>query len=285
MLFVCSNTFIFSLYIDIRSTKEKNMNAYIITSIGLSVVFLMNTLGASLVFLFRKDLSGKVNSLFLGFASGLMIASSVWSLLLPAIEQSSSYGDFSFLPASLGIIIGTLFLVIMDKLVPYFLKRNNKRTNFSMSSSTKLFLAVTLHNLPEGLAVGLVFGNAFVVGEISVFYAALWLAIGIGIQNFPEGCAVSFAMKEQLKSNKKAFCYSMLSGLIEPIMAIIGIFLTSLLSSLMPWLLAFAAGAMLFVVAEELLPEAKNSYPNSNVTGWGLIMGFVIMMILDIAFG
>ena len=259
-------------------------NKYIITAIGLAIIFIMTSLGGSLVFLFRRNLSGKVNSLFLGFASGLMIASSVWSLLIPAIEQSSNYGDFDFIPASIGIVIGTLFLVVMDKLVPFLLnKKRNK--HFTMKSSTKLFVAVTLHNIPEGLAVGLVFGNAFVSGELSAFYSALWLAVGIGIQNFPEGSAVSLSMKEQLGSNKKAFWYSVLSGAIEPIMAILGILLSSLLSGLMPWLLAFAAGAMLFVVAEELLPEAKNFSSNSNVTGWGLIIGFVIMMILDIAFG
>lgn len=245
----------------------------------------MNTLGASLVFIFRKNLSGKVNSLFLGFASGLMIASSVWSLLLPAIEQSSNYGKFSFLPAALGMFLGTLFLVVMDKLIPYMLKQKRNKPNFKVKNSSKLFLAVTLHNIPEGLAVGLVFGNAFVIGELAAFYSALWLAIGIGIQNFPEGSAVSLSMKDQLNSNKKAFWYSTLSGAVEPIMALIGIFLSSILSGIMPWLLAFAAGAMLFVVAEELLPEAKNSYPSSNVSGWGLILGFVIMMILDIAFG
>jgi len=261
------------------------MNKYIITTIGLAIVFLMNALGGSLVFLFRRNLSGKINSLFLGFASGLMIASSVWSLLLPAIEQSGDFGNFCFVPASLGIVMGTLFLVFMDKLVPYLLNKKRKNTKFSMNKSTKLFLAVTLHNIPEGLAVGLVFGNAFVLGELSAFYSALWLAVGIGIQNFPEGSAVSLSLKEQFASNKKAFFYSAMSGLVEPIMAIIGILLSSWLSFLMPWLLAFSAGAMLFVVAEELLPEAKNSSPKSNVTGWGLIIGFVVMMILDIAFG
>ena len=205
------------------------MNKYIITALGLTIIFLMNTLGASLVFIFRKNLSGKVNSLFLGFASGLMIASSVWSLLLPAIEQSSSYGDFSFLPSALGIVLGTLFLVVMDKLIPYFLNKKSKTAKYTMKNSSKIFLAVTLHNIPEGLAVGLVFGNAFVLGSASAFYSALWLAIGIGIQNFPEGSAVSLSMKEQLKSNKKAFWYSTLSGAIEPVMALLGIFLSSLL--------------------------------------------------------
>lgn len=261
------------------------MNKYIITVIGLSFIFLMTSLGGSLVFLFRKNLSGKTNSLFLGFASGLMIASAVWSLLLPAIEQSSNYGDFKFLPAAIGLILGTLFLVLMDKFVPYLLNRKNKSSKFTLNASTKMFLAVTLHNIPEGLAVGLIFGNAFVLGEISAFYSALWLAIGIGIQNFPEGSAVSLSMKTHGLSNKKSFIYSVLSGVVEPIMAVLGIFLSTLLSSLMPWLLAFSAGSMLFVVAEELLPEAKSSQPDSNISGWGLILGFAIMMILDVAFG
>lgn len=259
------------------------MNKYIITTLGLTFIFLMTVFGGSVVFFFKKDLSGKINSLFLGFASGLMIASSVWSLLLPAIEQSSDYGNFNFVPVAIGILLGTLFLVLMDKLVPFLL--NKKRPNYTIHGSTKLFIAVTLHNIPEGLAVGLVFGNAFVLGQLSAFYSALWLALGIGIQNFPEGSTISLPMKEHLKSNKKAFLYSVLSGLVEPIMAIIGILLSSLLAGIMPWLLSFSAGAMLFVVAEELLPEAKNSYPNSNVSGWGLIIGFVIMMILDVAFG
>ena len=261
------------------------MNKYIITAIGLTFIFLMTSLGGSLVFIFRKNLNGKVNSLFLGFASGLMIASAVWSLLLPAIEQSSNYGNYKFIPAAVGIILGTLFLVLMDKLVPYLLNRKNKRPNYAISSSTKMFLAVTLHNIPEGLAVGLIFGNAFVVGELSAFYSALWLAIGIGVQNFPEGSAVSLSMRAHGLSNKKSFMYSVLSGIIEPIMAIVGIFLSTLLSSIMPWFLAFSAGSMLFVVAEELLPEAKTSQPDSNISGWGLILGFVVMMILDVAFG
>lgn len=258
---------------------------YIITVLGISIIFIMTSLGGSLVFLFKRNLNGKINSLFLGFASGLMIASSVWSLLLPAIEQSATWGEFSFVPSAVGIALGALFLVVMDKLVPYLINKKRKNRKFSINSSTKLFIAVTLHNIPEGLAVGLVFGNAFVSGELSAFYSALWLAVGIGIQNFPEGSAVSLSLKEKLGSNKKAFLYSVLSGIVEPIMAVIGILLSSIFSFLMPWLLAFSAGAMLFVVAEELLPEAKQSCPNSDVTGWGLILGFVIMMILDIAFG
>lgn len=261
------------------------MSHTLITILGITFIFLMTILGSSIVFLFKKSLSGKFNSLFLGFASGLMIAASVWSLIVPAIEQSGYLGSFDFLPATIGIILGCLFLVIMDKVIPYFLNRKNKNNKEKkLSKPASLFLAVTLHNIPEGLAVGLAFGNAFIVGQTSAFYSALWLAIGIGIQNFPEGAAISLPMKEQLGSRRKAFLYGSASGIVEPIMALIGIWLSTSLSSLMPWFLAFSAGAMLFVVAEELLPDAKNSYP-SKIGTWGFIFGFVIMMILDVALG
>ena len=244
----------------------------------------MTVLGGSIVFLFKKNLSGKLNSLFLGFASGLMIAASIWSLIIPAIEQSSSYGSLKFLPASIGIILGALFLVLLSQFLPYLINGRKTNKKQALSKPAKLFLAVTLHNIPEGLAVGLAFGNAFLIGELSAFYSALWLAIGIGIQNFPEGSAVSLPLGQSLKSSKKAFCYSLLSGVVEPIMAVVGIFLASILSSVMPWLLALSAGAMLFVVAEELLPDTKASHP-SNIGAWGLIAGFVVMMILDVALG
>ncbi len=260
--------------------EGERVSSLAITIIGVSFIFLMSTLGGSVVFLFRKDLSGKTNSIFLGFASGIMIASSIWSLLLPAIEQSENLGVLNFLPAAVGILLGTLFLVLMDKLVPKLL---NKRAD-EYSQPFKLFLAVTLHNIPEGLAVGLAFGNAYVSGGMSVFYSALWLAIGIGIQNFPESSAISLPLKDKLKSNTKAFFYSVLSGAVEPVMAVLGILLSKFFSYLMPWLLAFSAGCMLFVVAEELIPEAKASHP-STASGWGLIIGFVVMMILDVALG
>lgn len=260
------------------------MNSIVITILGISFSFLMTVLGGAVVFFFKKDINGKINSLFLGFASGLMIAASIWSLLLPAIEQSSNYGNLNFIPASVGMIVGTLFLVFMDKLVPHILNKKKGHQFKRLSPSSKVALAVALHNIPEGLALGLVFGNAFVVGEISAFYSALWLAIGLGLQNFPEGSAVSLPIKDEIKSNKKAFLYSVLSGVVEPIMAVIGIFISSALSCLMPWLLAFSAGAMLFVVAEELIPEAKMSHP-SNIGAWGLIIGFVVMMILDMVLG
>ena len=281
-------------YIDNRGSAKKGtkVNGTTITIISIAFIFLMTTLGSTVVFFFKHKVSEKLSSLFLGFASGVMIAASVWSLIMPSIEQSSSFGKLNFLPAAVGIILGCLFLVIMDKIIPNLLKKdknNEKNSDFSpkkhgLNKSSKLFLAVTLHNIPEGLAVGLALGNAFIAGEISVFYSALWLAIGIGLQNLPEGAAVSLPMKEQLASNKKAFLFGTLSGLVEPIMAVIGIYLAQLLSHLMPWLLSFSAGAMLFVVAEELLPDAKNSH-SGHIGSWGFIVGFVLMMILDIALG
>lgn len=260
------------------------MNNTTITIIGVSFIFLMTTLGSAIVFLFKKNISDKINSLFLGFASGLMIAASVWSLIIPSINQSEYLGNLSFLPATIGIILGCIFLVLMDKLLPKMLNKNGNENQNTLKKSTKLFLAVTLHNLPEGLAVGLAFGNAFITSETSAFYSALWLAIGIGIQNFPEGAAISLPMKEELGSKKKAFLYGTLSGIVEPLMALIGIWLSTSLSHLMPWFLAFSAGAMLFVVAEELLPDAKSAYP-TNIGTWGFIIGFVLMMILDVALG
>ena len=261
------------------------MSNIVITIIGISFIFLMTTLGSAVVFFFKKDINNKINSLFLGFASGIMIAASVWSLLLPSIDQSSKWGDFSFLPATIGIITGAIFLVLMDKVAPYFLnKKNNSLEPRKLNKSTRMFLAVTLHNIPEGLAVGLAFGNAFLIGESSAFYAALWLDIGIGIQNFPEGSAISLPMKQDLGTRGKSFLYGVLSGVVEPIMAVIGVWLSTSLAPAMPWFLAFAAGAMIFVVADELLPDSKNMEAPS-IGSWGFIIGFVIMMILDVALG
>lgn len=261
------------------------MSNTLIAVLGISFIFLMTTLGSAIVFLFKKKISDRLNSIFLGFASGLMIAASVWSLIVPAIEQAEYLGKLNFLPVTIGIILGCLFLALMDKFIPYLLnKRRKGEKKVTLSKSTNLFIAVTLHNIPEGLAVGLAFGNAFISMQSSVFYSALWLAIGIGIQNFPEGAALSLPMKEQLNSKGKAFLFGSASGIVEPIMAVIGILLSTSLSHLMPWFLGFSAGAMLFVVAEELIPEAKSVYP-SKLSTWGFIIGFVLMMILDIVLG
>jgi ZIP family zinc transporter len=253
---------------------------------GISIIFVMNTLGSALVYFFKKEISGKVNTLFLGFASGIMIAASIWSLLLPSIEGSENLGKFNFLPAAVGFILGGFFLVLLDKVVPHMHGGTNleEGPHTSLKKSTKLFLAVTIHNIPEGLAVGFAFGAAATLGEHAAYIAAMGLAIGIGIQNFPEGAAISLPMQGVTGNKNRAFLYGMGSGAVEPVSAIIGYFLAAYIAVLQPWLLAFAAGAMIFVVAEDLIPDAQLSH-NSHLGTWGVMAGFVVMMILDVALG
>lgn len=262
------------------------MNKELIVIFGFLIIFVSTTLGASLVYLFKKEISPKINTLFLGFASGIMIAASVWSLLIPAINQSENLGDFQLLPAVIGFAIGGLFLVCLDKIVPHIHKSNNQEEGLknNLKKPTKLFLAVTLHNVPEGLAVGFSFGAAYMIGTEVAMIAALGLAIGISIQNFPEGAALSLPMKDATGSKNKAFLYGMFSGIVEPLAAIVGFFLSAYITPLQPWLLAFAAGAMVFVVVEDLIPDAKlEEHPHLGT--WGFMFGFIIMMVLDIVLG
>lgn len=263
------------------------MSHTFMTILGISFIFVMTTLGAALVFLFRNGISEKINSIFLGFASGIMIAASVWSLLIPAMSMSEEgWGKWSFVPAAIGFMLGGLFLVIIDKIVPHFHQGTNHEEgpHSSLKKSIKLFLAVTIHNIPEGLSVGFVFGAAASLGTTAAYASALGLALGIGIQNFPEGAAVALPMKKVTGSNKKSFLLGMGSGAVEPLSAILGYFLAAQIETLQPWLLAFAAGAMIFVVTEDLIPDMKlNSI--SHAASWGLMLGFVIMMILDVALG
>ena len=263
------------------------MNQTVIAAVGIGFIFLMTALGSALVFFFKKEISPKVNTLFLGFASGIMVAASVWSLLIPALEVATeSWGSWSFVPAAAGFLLGGLFLVLLDKLVPHFHSGTNEEEGprTSLKKSTKLFLAVTIHNIPEGLAVGFAFGGALAGGESAGILAALGLALGIGIQNFPEGAAVSLPMKTVTGSRGKAFLYGMGSGAVEPLAAVIGLLLASALTSIMPWLLSFAAGAMIFVVVEDLIPDAKLA-EHPHLGTWGAMAGFALMMILDVALG
>ncbi len=258
--------------------------AYI--AIGFSVIFLATTLGATLVFFFKKDISEKLNTLFLGFAAGIMIAASVWSLLIPSIEGAESYGKWNFVPAMVGFLCGGAFLVLLDKVVPHMHKGTGQEEgpHNSFRKSTKLFLAITIHNIPEGLAVGFAFGGAAVLGEHAAYLTALGLAIGIAIQNFPEGAAVALPLKKATGSSVKSFLFGMGSGAVEPVAAVIGFFLASALTAAQPWLLAFAAGAMIFVVAEDLIPDAKlTEHPHLGT--WGVMAGFAVMMVLDVALG
>ena len=256
------------------------------TVIGFSIIFIATTLGAALVFFFKKDISDKTNTLFLGFAAGIMIAASVWSLLIPSIESAESYGKWSFVPAVIGFLCGGVFLVILDKLVPHLHKGTGQEEgpHNDFRKSTKLFLAITIHNIPEGLAVGFAFGGAAVLGTQAAYLTALGLAIGIAIQNFPEGAAVALPLKKATGSSVKSFLFGMGSGAVEPVAAVIGFFLASTLTAAQPWLLAFAAGAMIFVVAEDLIPDAKLA-DHPHLGTWGVMVGFAVMMALDVALG
>ena len=254
-----------------------------ITILGIFLIFISTALGSALVYFFKKGISPKVNTVFLGFAAGVMVSASVWSLLIPAVEQSNNYGTLSFIPATIGFILGGLFLVLLDKVVPHFHQGSNENEglNLNVKKSIRLFLAVTLHNMPEGLAVGFALGAAGATNSTTAIMSALGLAIGISVQNFTEGAAVALPIKATTGSSNKAFFMGAISGLVEPICAVIGFLLASYISVLQPWLLAFAAGAMLFVVVEDLIPDAQTS-GHSHLGTWSAMLGFILMMVMDI---
>jgi len=250
---------------------------------GITFIFAMTTLGSAAVYLFRDEISPETNTAFLGFASGIMVAASVWSLLIPSIDLASG---IKWLPAAAGMAAGGLFLVLLDRTVPHIHGGINleEGPRVSLKKSTKLFLAITIHNIPEGLAVGFAFGAAASAGTQTAMISALGLAAGIGIQNFPEGAAVSLPMKKAAGSRSSAFMYGAASGAVEPVCAAAGYFMSAYISFLQPWFLAFAAGAMLFVVVEDLIPESHIS-DRPHLGTWSFMTGFVVMMILDVALG
>ncbi len=261
-----------------------------IVALGFSLIFLFTCAGSATVYLFRGEISPKLNTLFLGFAAGVMIAATIWSLLLPSMEGALEIFDYnkymSVLPAAVGFIVGGLFLVLLDKVIPHFHfgtdKEEGHRSNFQ--KTTKFFLAVTIHNIPEGIAAGVAFGAAASLGEHSAYMSALGLAIGLGLQNFPEGASVALPMKNLTGSKHKAFLLGSFSGIVEPIFAVLGYYLSAFVSELQPWLLAFAGGAMIFVVAEDLIPDAKLA-EHPHLGTWGVMIGFVVMMVLDVVLG
>ncbi len=255
------------------------MDATLSSIFGICFIFLMTSLGASIIFLVKKNLSEKWNVFFLSFAGGIMMASSIWSLLIPAISSSENFGTFSFLPASIGFLGGCFFMLFLDLV----LSKSQSTQDKSFTKNKKMFFAISLHNIPEGLSVGVALGSAFAIGSPISLVSALSLAIGIGIQNIPEGFAVSMPMYEQTGSKTKAFLYGVFSGCLEPIFAIIGLLLSSFFSCLLPWLLAFAGGTMVYTVINELLPETQCGDLKKLGT-WGFVAGFMIMMILDVAF-
>ena len=256
-------------------------------AIGLLIPFLGTTLGSACVFFLKDELNRLLQKGLLGFASGVMVAASVWSLLIPAIDMAeASMGKLSFVPAAVGFILGIFFLLAMDRVIPHLHLHEDKPEGLpsQLKKTTMLVLAVTLHNIPEGMAVGVVFAG-LVTGTSGITFAgALALAIGIAIQNFPEGAIISLPLKSEGGSRKKAFLYGMASGVVEPIAATVTILLTGIITPFLPYLLAFAAGAMIYVVVEELLPEASEG-EHSNISTLGFAAGFLIMMILDVALG
>lgn len=246
----------------------------------------MTALGASFVFFFRGSTSQKLQKILLGFAAGVMIAASMWSLLIPAIEQAEEAGVIAWIPAAGGSALGIAFLLAMDALLPHFTPESFhlNQGNLSRKRTLLLVLAVTLHNIPEGMAVGVSFAAASNFADPARLTAAMALALGIGIQNFPEGAAISLPLRQEGMSRRKAFAFGAASGVVEPVFAVLTVLVAGSIQSLLPWLLSFAAGAMLYVVVEELIPECT-SERSGHAGTLGVMSGFLIMMILDVALG
>ena len=255
-------------------------------ALGILIPFIGTTLGASLVLFMKNELSSRLQKTLLGFASGVMMAASVWSLLIPAIEQAEEAGGIGWFPAAVGFLAGIGFLLLMDTLIPHLHQYSDEAEGLpsKLKKDSMLFLAVVLHNVPEGMAVGVVFAGMLAGNESISVTAALALAVGIAIQNFPEGAIVSMPLRPQGTRRGSAFVYGMASGAVEPLAALVTILLTELLVPILPYLLAFAAGAMIYVVVEELIPELQEG-GHSNIGIIGVAVGFVLMMVLDVALG
>lgn len=253
---------------------------------GLLIPFLGTSLGAACVFFMKKSLGDLVQRALAGFAAGVMVAASVWSLLIPAIEQSEAMGSFAFLPAFIGFWIGVLFLLALDHLIPHLHVGSDEAEGpkSKLGRTTMMVLAVTLHNIPEGMAVGVMYAG-LLSGNMQITAAsALALSIGIAIQNFPEGAIISMPLRAEGESRGKAFLGGVLSGIVEPIGAILTIIAAQFIVPALPYLLSFAAGAMVYVVVEELIPEMSQGR-HSNIGTIFFAVGFSIMMMLDVALG
>ena len=251
---------------------------------GILIPFIGTTFGACFVLFMKKNLSTLVEKALDGFAAGVMVAASIWSLLIPAINQSEYMGRLSFIPAAIGFWIGILFLLLLDHLIPHMHQHSSEdegpKSNFTRV--TKLVLAVTLHNIPEGMAVGVVYAGWIAGNKDISIMSALVLSIGIAIQNIPEGAVISMPLHAQGVPKKKAFAYGVLSGAVEPAGAIITIVLSGIIIPALPYLLSFAAGAMLYVVIEELIPEMSQG-KHTDISTIMFAAGFSLMMVLDVA--
>lgn len=254
---------------------------------GTGFTFLMTALGAATVFFFRRSVSGSLQRIFLGFAAGVMIAASIWSLIIPAVEEAQAQGKIGWIPAAGGFALGVLFLLGLNYLLPHLHPgaREPEGMHSKMKRTTLLVLAVTLHNIPEGMSVGLSFALAAQhTGDPSALTGAMALALGMGIQNFPEGAAISLPLRQDGVKRGRAFLYGALSGVVEPVFGILTVLIAGGIAPLMPWLLSFAAGAMMYVVVEELIPEAHLG-EHFNTGTLGVMAGFLVMMVLDVALG
>ena len=256
------------------------------TLLGILIPFAGTTLGSAMVFFMKKEMNLRLQKFLLGFAAGVMMAASVWSLLIPSIDMASERGAAAWIPAASGFLLGVGFLLLLDTLTPHlhFTEEKPEGMPAHLKKTTMLVLAVTLHNIPEGMAVGVTFAGVLSENTMMTLAGAFALSIGIAVQNFPEGAIISMPLKSQGLSKVRAFAYGSLSGIVEPAAALITILLTGLVLPLLPYLLSFAAGAMIYVVVEELIPEAQTG-EHSNISTIGVAAGFALMMILDVALG
>lgn len=254
--------------------------------LGIMIPFIGTTLGAACVFFMQKAMNITLQKILSGFAAGVMVAASVWSLLIPSMDMAENLGKLAFLPAAAGMMFGIAFLLFLDRLITHLHVNEEKPEGpkTSLKKSSMLILAVTLHNIPEGMAVGAVFAGMLADSELITVMGAFALSIGIAIQNLPEGAIISMPVCAAGLSKKKAFMYGMLSGVVEPVGAVLTIWLSGFLIPLLPYLLSFAAGAMIYVVVEELIPEAVEG-EHTNIGTISFAVGFVLMMALDVALG
>lgn len=255
-------------------------------ALGLLIPFAGTTLGSAMVFCMRREMNKKLEKMLLGFAAGVMIAASVWSLLIPAIDMAEEQGKIAWIPAAVGFLGGVAFLLGLDSLIPHLHLESTEPEGLeaNLKKTTMLVLAVTLHNIPEGMAVGAALAAALEHNAFLPMAAALALSLGIAIQNFPEGAIVSMPLRMAGNSRRKSFVIGALSGVVEPIAAAVTILLASVVLPILPYLLAFAAGAMMYVVVEELIPETQEG-SHSNMGTVGFAVGFLLMMLLDVVLG
>ena len=255
-------------------------------ALGLLIPFAGTTLGSAMVFCMRREMNKKLEKMLLGFAAGVMIAASVWSLLIPAIDMAEEQGKIAWIPAAVGFLGGVAFLLGLDSLIPHLHLESTEPEGLeaNLKKTTMLVLAVTLHNIPEGMSVGVTFAGALLGNTGITMAGAFTLAVGIAIQNFPEGAIISMPLRSEGMSRVRAFVYGALSGIVEPIAAALTILLAEQIVPALSYMLAFAAGAMIYVVVEELVPESQAG-EHSNIGTIGVAVGFVLMMVLDVALG